>query len=101
MDLNGSHVRGLTPESITDAGDANWSPDGSKLTFLDNFGPIPFNSDVFTMNTDGTDLTQLTSDFGNNLVPEYSPDGTEIVLGNFAPVTSTECCGPGDTASAS
>jgi len=78
------------------AGDANWSPDGSKVAFVNNFCICAFNSDVFTMSADGTNITQLTSDYGNNLEPGYSPDGTEIIFAHFAPVSSTVCCGPAD-----
>ncbi len=95
MNRDGSAVSKLTPDAMQ-AGDSNWSPDGSKITLINNFCICAFNSDVFTMNADGTGVTQLTSNYGTSLEPEYSPDGTKIAFANFAPVSSTSCCGPGD-----
>src|SRR5579859_3376973 len=95
MNLDGADVQQLTPDSLN-AGDANWSPDGSKVAFVNNFCICALNSDVLTKCADGTNITQLTRDYGNNLEPGYSPDGTEIIFAHFAPVSSTVCCGPAD-----
>jgi TolB protein len=95
MNRDGKNVQKLTPDAMQ-AGDANWSPDGKRITFIDNFCPCPFASDVFVMNADGSGATQLTSNFGNNLEPGFSPDGRRIVFANFAQITATNCCGPGD-----
>ena len=53
---------------------ANWSPDGSKIVFLGWNG----QSDVYTVNADGTNLQQLTGSDYYDWDPTWSPDGTKI-----------------------
>ena len=36
------------------------------------------NSDIYTIKTDGTDLTQITADVGCESEPAFSPDGTQV-----------------------
>jgi TolB protein len=56
-----------------------WSPDGSKIVFVqDNFEEQVY-LEIYTMNSDGSDLRQLTS----NLMPDDTPDWQPI---NIAPV---------------
>jgi Tol biopolymer transport system component len=95
MNTDGTNVQQLTVDSMQ-AGDSNWSPDGAKITFVDNFCICPFNSDVFTMNADGSGVTQLTSNFGNDLEPMYSPDGTEITFAHFANLPNGDISPNGD-----
>jgi Ca2+-binding RTX toxin-like protein len=62
-----------------DAGSPAWSPDGSKIVFtVGNFPSVA--SDLYVMNTDGTNVTRLTNtptedEYG----PDWSPDGSRIV----------------------
>ena len=50
-------------------------------------GKITFHSDrdgdneIFVMNADGSDVTQLTNNPANDLLPLWSPDGSRIVFG--------------------
>lgn len=67
---------------------AVYSPDGTKIAFERAFGPIVNDNAsrvaIFTMNANGSDLTQLTQhstpttteDHG----PQWSPDGTKIAF---------------------
>jgi Tol biopolymer transport system component len=66
-----------------------YSPDGTKIAFERAWGPIVNNNAsggvaIFTMNADGSDLTQLTPKRTPTIAeyhqPQWSPDGTKIAL---------------------
>jgi Tol biopolymer transport system component len=50
-----------------------WSPDGSKILFV-----VQEIWNLYTINTDGTGLTQITDFRSNN--GDWSPDGTQIIF---------------------
>jgi TolB protein len=63
----------------------DWSPDGSRIAFDD--GTTIDHPDwseeaghIYTVDADGTDLTQITSGDGAAFTPDWSPDGTRIAL---------------------
>ncbi len=74
MRRNGSDAR-----RITFAGSYNtspsWSPKGDKIVFSGR----QEKNQIFTVNPDGTGLTQLTTQ-GNNEDPSFSPDGRFITF---------------------
>lgn len=55
-----------------------WSLDGTRVAFVQQ-GIGTTASHIFSINADGTDLTQLTHS-GHNGYPEWSPDGSKILL---------------------
>lgn len=62
-----------------------WSPDGTPVLFVmdsderpaapGDQGPINEQLDLFEMNSDGTEIVQLTDDAGYEIEPVWSPDG--------------------------
>jgi TolB protein len=73
----------------------DWSPDGRQIAFDDDVtypNPDPENylcsesqSEIFKMNADGSDRTQMTfgscmADYPNDSSPAWSPDGTTIAF---------------------
>lgn len=70
---------GGTPTPIPNAPPGfspDWSPDGSALVFV---AAAPFGGDIYTMKTDGSDVTALTTDSYLDREPSWSPDGARIV----------------------
>jgi len=55
----------------------SWSPDGRQLVFTGYDGGL---SDLFLVNTDGSNLRRLTNDKYADLQPVWSPDGTTIAF---------------------
>jgi TolB protein len=59
--------------------DARWSRDGKRIIFARSLsGFPPSRSQIFTIEPDGSRETQLTSDAGNPMMPDFSPDGQQI-----------------------
>lgn len=73
---DGSGVRQLTHFADSDATNAAWSPDGSKLAFIRQWGPN--KARLYTMNADGTGFRQL--DRKLRLVVAWLPDGTHLLV---------------------
>ena len=71
-----------SPDYIDD--DADWSPDGQRLVFTRHpvtDDPIRSNlAEIYTINVDGTGLTQLTFNTEEERAPSWSNDGTRIVF---------------------
>src|SRR5262249_1687579 len=79
VDLAALATTMLTADSLG-AGYPDWSPDGTKITLAEqvfcSLTPAKdCNSNVFVMEANGSLVTQLTSTFGNNLHPTWSPHG--------------------------
>ena len=70
----------LTDNPAKDA-DGAWSPDCSRIAFTSNReGSIGSNGDIYTMNTDGTNIVNLTRSPGGDSQPAWSPDGARIAF---------------------
>ncbi len=96
MDIDGKNVKQLTNEIGYDGG-AFFSPDGKKLVFrasrfkteeakqeyLENLKQglvAPTEMEIFTINTDGTGLMQITNLGKANWAPFYHPNGKKIIF---------------------
>src|SRR5262249_32829820 len=85
-------------------GDPHWatnptiSYDGSKVTFA-RFDPVTWSSDIYTVNSDGSDLQLVVSGNRTNALnsPSISPDGSTIAY-TCAPAkyatSAGQGCGP-------
>jgi len=79
MGVDGSNVERLTTRSAAYRY-LRLSPDGGRLAFYADLGTC---FDIWTMELDGSGLTQLTGVAGNercNETPEWSPDGARIAF---------------------
>jgi TolB protein len=57
-------LRQLTDNDIDDT-DPAWSPDGSRIAFSSNrVSGVPFDTEVFVINTDGSNPQQITEKAG-------------------------------------
>lgn len=74
MDSDGSNVRRLTTSGSYNV-NPRWSPKGDRIAYTRSMGGFQ----IFSIHTDGSGDTQLTSD-GNNENPSWSPDGRFITF---------------------
>jgi len=61
----------------------SWSPDGQKLALVSDWYAYDFVLDIFTINSDGTNVTALTGDIFDRFdyqSPSWSPSGAKIAV---------------------
>lgn len=73
MDEDGSNQHQITYTTNND--NPSWSADGEKIVFV-------INSFIYTMNSDGTGLKQITAT--SSYYPTWSPDGSKIAFYSMA-----------------
>ena len=86
VNADGSGLHELALPDGTPWGDADWSPDGSRIVF----GSYPIragfaggNAEVYSVRPDGTDLQQLTHLGVGSGAPSWTPDGAHIFYWGF------------------
>ena len=78
----GGNPTPMTPFDLN-ADNAKWSPDGTRIVFNSHERPSPGeNANLYTMNSDGSRLVQITHYRGDlhARTASWSPNGTEIVF---------------------
>ena len=83
MDPDGTNQLRLTgPSSVYYDTNPKLSPDGTKVVFVRGLrAGSPDDWQIYVMNSDGTNVTQLTAGTNfNDFNPEWSPDGSKIVF---------------------
>jgi Tol biopolymer transport system component len=75
--VNSNGTGGLT--KLDDADDASLSPTGTRVVYT-RFRSNDPDAEICARNLDGTGFTQLTNNSIDDLLPQYSKDGTKIVF---------------------
>ena len=83
MNADGTNLINLTQSPERSEGVSSWSPDGKQIAFS-AFGRfnegILSNSEIFVMEADGGNPRNLTNHYAEDLQPDWSPDGLQIVF---------------------
>lgn len=81
INLNGSNLQNVTNSNVANNWGATLSPDGQKIAY---YASVAGNVQIFVINADGTNKTQLTNFTGSfSMVsgdPVWSPDGNYIAF---------------------
>jgi Tol biopolymer transport system component len=90
IDADGSNLQRLTnsenaPEvsGLIFGGTIDWSPDGDKIVFTACINPYPEGCELFTIDVDGQNLTQITDNEAYGAFdPNWKPRSDEIINDN-------------------
>jgi Tol biopolymer transport system component len=75
-------VMGITDPALF-AGTADWSPDGTLITYSALGAADDESPDLFTIHPDGSEMTQVTqlaADGGSAIHPTFTPDSARVVF---------------------
>jgi Tol biopolymer transport system component len=85
--LDGEIIANLTPNSPGYDAEATLSPDGTKIVFTSmRTGDL----ELFIMDTDGSNVVQITDELGYDGGAFFSPDGQKLVFRSSRPKTDEE-----------
>jgi Tol biopolymer transport system component len=59
------------------------SPAESKILYLSDYVTEPRNLEIYVMEADGTDQTNITKNLASDYYPMWSPDGTKIAFTSY------------------
>lgn len=74
MDIDGSNQIQLTDAKKGYAFSPRWSPDGTKIVF-ESTKKDKKDADIYIVNTEGDNLTQLTKNKSSDMRPYWTTDG--------------------------
>jgi Tol biopolymer transport system component len=79
---------GTDPHNITNTEaalehDPSWSPDGTKIAYTRFDDEFDAEGDIWVMDADGGNQTQLTTSTDPEFQADWSPDGTQLVYAAF------------------
>jgi len=80
MDPDGTNLTILTSTSDYQDTYPSWSPSGDQIVFMSNRATGGYTYDIYTMNSDGSNLQRLTTDPGHDAWASWSPDGLLIAF---------------------
>ena len=89
VNVDGTGLTKLTtslPAGVSDPRHAAWSPNGSRIAFT---AARDGQHKVWTMNADGSDARQVTTDDGFDVGATWSPDGMRIAFSRYNPGVPT------------
>ena len=92
MGDDGRKDRQITPDAMEAAGN-DWSPDGNRIAFHDNYCRTCPSSNIWVVKSNGKDLKQLTFDSGGayNQEPTWAPDSRRLAFEHGAdPLSMTD-----------
>ncbi len=79
VNANGTGLQKLTPTAGANEYHPSWAPRGGRIAYSRReWGSA--NSDIYTMGTDGSRSTRLTTDPARDMEPAWSPDGRRIAF---------------------
>ena len=89
LDLQTGEVVNLTSVTsgavaVADTG-PRFSPDGKRIAFTSVLGG---SNQIYVMDADGTNVTQLSDDEFHNFSPAWSPDGRSLAFASYRGATS-------------
>ncbi len=77
LDLHNGKITALGGKTGQSQSAPAWSPDGKTIAFTQ---ALDGNSDIYTINVDGTNLRRLTNTDSIETSPTWSPDGKKIAF---------------------
>lgn len=100
VNINGTHMREITPEAMIVSRSGNWSPRGNEILFSGHIDP-DVHSSLWVIHANGGRLREIkvqglacggANDDPNGiacLAPRWSPDGTKIIFEANSPTTGS------------
>jgi TolB protein len=87
INVDGNGEVNLTNSPDNDEDNPSWSPDGQKIAYCKMKSLLPASrggQQIYIMNTDGSQQTQLTNSASFKKEPSWSPDGKKIVFVSYS-----------------